>query len=117
MKTRKLTCIVCPRGCDLTINLEDDGKIIDITGHTCPRGKVYAENECTNPQRTLTSTVACEGGGVIPVKTSTTIPKAMIFDAMKEISAIVAPNDAKIGDILVKDFLGTGADLVVSGKK
>ena len=117
MKTRKLTCIVCPRGCDLTVSLANDGSIIDIMGQTCPRGKVYAENECTNPQRTLTTTVASEGGGVIPVKTSTTIPKSVIFDAMTEISKITAPKDAKIGDILVKNFMETEADLVVAGKK
>ena len=117
MKTRKLTCIVCPRGCDLTVTLTDEGKITEITGQTCPRGKTYAENECINPQRTLTTTVAAEGGGVIPVKTSTTIPKSKVFDAMAEISKITAPKNAKIGDVLVKNFMNTDADLVISGKK
>lgn len=117
MKTKKLTCIVCPRGCELSITLDDLGTVTEITGNACPRGKVYAKNECTNPQRTLTTTVKTADGGVIPVKTSTTIPKAMIFDAMKEISVIVAPENSKIGDVLVKNFMDTDADLVIAGKK
>ena len=52
--TRSLTCIICPRGCLLEVEL---GENIAVSGNLCPRGKVYAENECTNPQRTVTSTV------------------------------------------------------------
>ena len=117
MKTKKLTCIVCPRGCELNISLDDVGAVADITGNACPRGKVYAKNECTNPQRTLTTTVKAQDGGLIPVKTSSAIPKSMIFEAMEKISHIVAPSDAKIGDVLVKNFMDTDADLVIAGKK
>jgi len=117
MKTRKLTCIVCPRGCDLTVTMDDSNSVTDITGNACPRGAVYAKNEVLNPQRTLTTTVKAQDGGVIPVKTSCAIPKSMIFEAMEKISHIVAPSDAKIGDVLVKGFMDTDADLVVAGKK
>ena len=75
---RKLTCIICPLGCALEIQLKDD-KIVNITGNNCPRGKVYAENECTNPQRTVTSTVKCEDGSLISVKTDKPIPKDIIY--------------------------------------
>ena len=44
---RKLTCIICPLGCELRVETEDK-KVISVSGNTCPRGKVYAENECTN---------------------------------------------------------------------
>lgn len=46
--TRELTCVVCPAGCKITVTL-DDGKITDITGFTCARGKKYAESEVTLP--------------------------------------------------------------------
>ena len=65
--TRELTCIVCPRGCDLTVTIED-GKVISVGGNACRRGVTYAENECTHPVRTGTSTMACENGAVVAVK-------------------------------------------------
>ena len=38
MKTRELTCIVCPLGCRIKVELDGD-KIVSVTGNTCPRGK------------------------------------------------------------------------------
>ncbi len=38
MECKKLTCVVCPRGCSLTAELED-GKLVRVTGNTCPRGE------------------------------------------------------------------------------
>ena len=72
---RELTCIVCPLGCDLKVELDENKRVLSVSGNTCPRGKVYAENECVNPRRTVTSTVRCEDGSMISVKTDTTIPK------------------------------------------
>ena len=62
--TRNLTCIVCPRGCDLFVEIED-GKVISVGGNACRRGLSYAESECTHPVRTVTSTMACEDGRVV----------------------------------------------------
>ncbi len=111
--TRNLTCIVCPRGCDLTVTLED-GKVISVTGNACRRGVTYAENECTHPVRTVTSTMACEDGHVIAVKTDKPIPRELVFDCMKAINAHKAPSDAKIGDVLIRDVLGTDACVVAT---
>ena len=56
-KERLLTCIVCPKGCEMKITFDEDGKIASIEGNTCKRGIGYAEDECTNPKRTVTTTV------------------------------------------------------------
>ena len=103
---RKLTCIICPLGCELTVQT-DDKKVILVTGNTCPRGKVYAENECTNPQRTVTSTVRCDDGGLVSVKTDTTIPKEKMADCMKLINKTVAKLPITIGDIIIEDAFGS----------
>ena len=74
---RTLTCIVCPIGCTLTA--ETDGKTVsDVRGNACPRGKIYAENECINPQRTVTSTVRHKDGGLVaaPKARSSQLPVA-----------------------------------------
>jgi CxxC motif-containing protein len=111
--TRNLTCIVCPKGCQLTVELEGK-KVLSVTGHTCKRGAAYAEAECVAPMRTLTTTAPVSGGGVVPVKTDKAIPKELLFAAMEEVNRLTAPATAKIGDVLVKNLLGTDANLVAT---
>ena len=115
--TRELTCIVCPRGCALKVELADDGAVISVCGNICKRGETYANNECTNPQRTVTSTVRCADGEVVSCKTSTTVPKALVFDVMKAINSVVAPASVSIGDVIIENVLGTGADVVITSNK
>lgn len=110
---RELTCIVCPKGCQLTVELEGK-KILSVEGYTCKRGLAYAETECTAPMRTLTTTAAVVGGGVVPVKTDRTIPKEMLFECMKAINEIRVPADAKLGDVVIENVLGTGANVVTT---
>ena len=117
MKERKLTCIICPRGCSLTVTLDGEGAAAEVVGNACRRGVDYAIAECTNPQRTVTSTVRCEDGGIIPVKTSSPIPKQLVFAAMEEINRVRYKGDESIGAVVISNLLGTGADVVVTGAK
>ena len=114
--TRELTCIICPRGCTLTVTL-DEGKVTSVTGNACPRGVKYANDECTNPQRTVTTTARCADGSVVPVKTNKSIPKSKVFLCMEEINRATAPDDVKIGDVIISSVAGTDADVVITGKK
>jgi CxxC motif-containing protein len=100
-------------GCQLTVELEN-GEVKSVSGNTCPRGKQYAVDECTHPMRTITSTARTDNGEVIPVKTDRTVPKEMMFDCMKEINRAVVKLPAKIGDVVVENILGTGANVVVT---
>ena len=110
---RELTCIVCPKGCQLKVEL--DGKAIkSITGHTCKRGEEYAKTECTAPRRTLTTTAPVLGGGVVPVKTDATVPKELLFDCMALINKAYVPSDAEVGYIVIENILGTGANVVTT---
>ncbi len=104
--TRTLTCIVCPRGCTLTVGL-DDRAITSITGNLCPRGKSYAIDECTHPMRTVTTTVRTEDGGVVAVKTAAPIPKEKMFRCMAAINAAIVPLPVHVGDIILTDICGT----------
>lgn len=102
---RSLTCIVCPLGCELCVEI-DEGKVQNITGNTCPRGKKYAESEFCNPQRTVTSTVRCVDGSVIPVKTDKEIPKGKMAECIKIINNAVAGLPICVGDVIIKDVFG-----------
>ncbi len=103
---RELTCIACPLGCTLTVTIEDK-KVISVDGNTCPRGKDYAINECTAPVRTVTSTVMCENGDLVSVKTKNPIQKDKIFDAMSIINKTVAKLPVSVGDVIIEDLFGS----------
>lgn len=110
---RELTCIVCPIGCQLSVTLEN-GVVTEVTGNTCPRGKQYAIDECTNPVRTITTTARTSDGSVIPVKTDRPIPKELMFDCMEEINHAIVTLPAHIGDTVIENLLGTDANVVVT---
>ena len=110
---RNLTCIVCPRGCQMTVTLED-GKVINVEGNFCKRGVTYANDECTNPKRTVTSTVICLDGTIVSVKTESTIPKEKMFEVMEEINAVRPVGDLKIGDVVIENVCGTGVNVVAT---
>ncbi|MBE6550558.1 MAG: DUF1667 domain-containing protein [Ruminococcaceae bacterium] len=110
---RELTCIVCPKGCALKVELEGK-RVIKVEGHTCKRGITYAESECTAPMRTLTTTAPVSGGGIVPVKTNKPVPKELLFACMTEVNKLRVSPDGKIGDIAAENILGTGADIVLT---
>lgn len=115
--TKELVCVACPLGCGISVEL-DDGKVVSVTGNTCPRGKAYAETECTNPTRMITSTVRVNGGrlAMVPVKTSVPIPKGAMFDVMKEINKVRVDAPVMVGQVLIKNVLGTGADIIATNE-
>ncbi len=100
-------------GCPLSIE-EVNGEVV-VTGNTCKRGQMYGVEEFTNPKRSVTALVKTVSGGVVSVKTSATVPKERIFDVVKEIDLLRASDDVQIGDVLAKDVLGLGADIIVTG--
>lgn len=108
-----LTCIVCPVGCQLEVDIEHNYK---VTGNQCERGIEYAKKELTNPTRTLTSTVKIEGGiySRLPVKTDQEIAKGLIFDVMKQLDDVVVIAPVQMGDIVLENVLGTGINIVAT---
>lgn len=112
---KNLTCIVCPIGCQLEVTVSDDGKVSEITGNTCKRGYDYAMNEFTDPRRTLTTTVRLDGSAAdkfLPVRTSSPIPKPKLFEAMEVVNGITATAPISVGDIICKDFIEPGINLI-----
>lgn len=110
---KRLTCIECPQGCQLEIDVEG-GHVIKVTGHKCPKGETYAKQEIEDPRRTLTTTVLSRGLDLkmVPVKTSAPIPKARLMEAMQETKHIRLEHVVKVNQVIVKDFLGLGVDLI-----
>lgn len=111
---RELTCIGCPIGCTLTVQIRG-GEII-VSGNTCPRGEKYAHDEITCPKRMVTSTVELTGGEIsrVSVKTETEIPKDRIMDCMAEIRRACLSAPVHIGDLVIENCAGTGVNVVVT---
>ena len=106
MTERQMTCIICPMGCSLTVQMEGDD-IARISGNTCKRGAAYAEAEIRHPERTVTSTMRCDNGSVLAVKTDRPIPKSKIMDCISLINAHTAATPVSIGDVLLTDVFGS----------
>lgn len=115
MEIRNLTCISCPMGCPITVEMDGD-EVVSVTGNTCKRGDVYARKEVTDPTRIVTSTVRVIGGkaDMVSVKTKEDIPKGKIFDCVKALKGVEVEAPVKIGDVIVQDVAGTGVDIVAT---
>lgn len=104
---REMVCIGCPMGCQLKALLTEEGSFVEVTGNTCKRGAEYAKTECTDPQRTLTTTLRCEDGSMVAVKTDRTIPKDQVLETMKRINSVIVKLPVHIGDVVLKDLYGS----------
>lgn len=112
---KELTCIVCPMGCHLSVELDETGAPVSVEGNRCPRGAAYAKDELTHPTRTLTSTVrlANREGRMLSVKTNRPISKGKLFEAMEILRTVAVEAPVSIGDVIVADLFGE-ADVVAT---
>ena len=107
-----MTCILCPRGCAMTVRGEVGG--LQVVGNSCPKGQEYAINECTNPVRTVTSTVRISNreDTMVSVKTATPVPKEKMMEVMAQLRSITVSAPVKIGDVVLTGVFGT--DIIVT---
>lgn len=107
-----ITCIVCPMGCPLVVTKTNDGYRVE--GNTCKRGEKYGVEELTNPKRVITTTVKLENSylNLLPVKTKESIQKDMMFEVMEELDTIKVSAPINVGDVIVKNILDTGVDVI-----
>jgi Uncharacterized protein with conserved CXXC pairs len=110
---KELICIVCPKGCHLKVDEENE---YAVTGNACGRGMSYGVKELTNPTRVITSTVLIEGSSIprAPVKTDRDIPQKYIFGAVRLLDNVTLQAPVQLGQVVVADILGTGANFVVT---
>lgn len=110
----KMVCITCPIGCELEVEVEDGE--ISVSGNNCKRGEVYAKAEVTSPKRMITSVVNIDGGKYhcASVKTTKPIDKDKIFDVLNIIRGLKIKAPLRIGDVVVKNILESGVDIVAT---
>ncbi|AEK72678.1 hypothetical protein GQS_03885 [Thermococcus sp. 4557] len=102
-KTYRFTCIVCPLGCSIEVEVEH-GKVKDVKGCKCPRGKEWASQEATSPRRVVMSVVHVEGGALptVSVKTAEPVPKELIPELMKFLAGLKLKAPVEIGEVVAE---------------
>ena len=110
---KNITCIECPKGCKLSIEIENE-KVVKVSGNQCAKGDKYGRSEVENPMRILTSAVLSQGmlPRMVPVRTDKPIPKSKLVDAMERIKTIRLSKSVGVGEIIEKDFITPGTNLV-----
>ena len=114
IEDKTITCIACPNGCEITVSFDENGNISNISGNKCKNGIAYAQSEVTAPTRILTSSVLVENGDfpLVSVKTSNPIPKELMREAVKQLAQCVVKAPVHVGDVVCKNILNTGVDVV-----
>ncbi|MBI4306969.1 MAG: DUF1667 domain-containing protein [Chloroflexi bacterium] len=110
-----IVCVVCPVSCPVEVEW-DEHDVLDTDHNQCKLALPYVKSEIFDPRRTVTSSVVVEGG-VMPlasVKTDRPIPKALVMQAMSVVLGIRVAAPVRIGDVVARDLLGTGANLVAT---
>lgn len=107
MEKKELTCICCPMGCALSVELEGKN-VLSVSGNTCKRGDTYARDEVVRPVRMVTSIVKVKNGKLkmLPVKTKEPIDKSKIKECLDALKNIEVQAPIHIGDIVVENAAG-----------
>jgi CxxC motif-containing protein len=111
----KIVCVLCPMGCKIKYNAVD-GKIVAVEGNRCPKGLSYLEEELKEPKRIVPTSVKVVNGELplASVKTSKPIPKRLIPKFMELVKQVQIEAPVKVGDVIMKNVLDTGADVVAT---
>lgn len=115
MDDHNFICTACPMGCRLIVRMEGD-EVVKVVGHRCRRGETYGRQEATAPQRMVASTVRVSGGlhPLLPVYTKGTVPKRRIGDVLAAIRAVEVKAPLKAADVIIRNVIGTGVDVIAS---
>lgn len=115
MANVQLICTSCPKECNLDISLEDN-KIVKVEGNSCKKGLDYAQVEITDPRRILTTTVRIKNSShlLLPVRSRAPLPKNTLQEVAEIIRCHKVTSPIKQGDVIIKNILNTGVDIVSS---
>ena len=112
--TDRLTCILCPVGCELEVDRAGDN--LEVRGNQCDKGIGFAEEEILHPTRNLATSVPLRGTAsqMVSVRLSGPVPRDMIFPVLAEIAVLRPERPVRRGQVLIPNVLGTGADVIAT---
>ena len=115
VEKRHFTCVVCPVGCEVDVELRD-GEVVSMTGNKCAKGKEFVLQELEEPMRVLTTTVPIKGArwAMLPVRTDKAIAKRLHFSAVQELASLELQAPVGVSDVIVTNIAGTGANVIAT---
>lgn len=110
---REIICIMCPLGCRIKVQVEGK-EVKQVEGEGCKKGVKYAQQEVTFPGRILTTTVSTDSPEMplLPVRSNKALPKEKLIECMKHISKHSVTGSVQLGQAVIENILGLGADIV-----
>ena len=116
---RTFTCILCPQGCEIQVELQEETAATrdrKITGNRCPRGAAYVTQEIEAPVRNIATSVLVEGGELplASVRLPRPAPRERLFDVMGAIKKVKVAAPVREGTVVINDVLGLGSDVIVT---
>jgi len=111
----RLTCVLCPVGCELEVRQDEAGEI-DVQGNQCDKGVPFAVEEILHPKRNLATSVPVRGTAakMVSVRLSGPVPREKLFPILAEIARLRPEAPVRRGQVLIADVLGTGADVIAT---
>lgn len=115
VETVQVTCICCPLGCAISVEIAADGSAAYREGASCARGREYAVAEATAPVRSVATIVNVPGcGEPLSVRTAEPIPKGLVPDAVRAVKAVRVELPVRAGDVILPDVCGTGVPAIAT---
>lgn len=98
---KDLTCISCPIGCSMTVEIQPDGSI-SVSGNQCARGAQYARDELVDPRRVVTATCRTTSPTHprLPVRSREPCPREMIPSILEAIYQMSVSVPVRQGEVL-----------------
>lgn len=111
---KEITCTECANHCRLTV--EQKGEEIVVIGNRCPRGLKSGTEEFLGQRQVVRGFVrsSVEGVGKIPVHTSKSVPKGMVYKVTLALKRVCVEHPVCPGEIVAENISNTGANLIVS---
>lgn len=108
---REVICDICDKKCIISIDSIDDE--LEFFGELCSEGIKYANMKINNKD-IFTTLVRIKGSkyNVVPVKSSKVLDKKLWVECSKALSRLYVGAPIKVGDIVCKNILNTGADII-----
>jgi CxxC motif-containing protein len=109
---KEVICNSCNEMCILSIDKYDNN--MDVYGNKCDEGINYANVEINNNKSIFTTLVRIKGAkyNVVSVKSSKPLDKNIWIECSKALGRIYVGAPIKAGDIICKNILNTGADII-----
>ena len=112
--TDRLTCILCPVGCELEVDRAGDD--LEVRGNQCDKGIGFAVEEILHPKRNLATSVPIRGAAsqMVSVRLSGPVPRDMISPILAEIAGLRPEPPVRRGQVLIPNVLGIGVDVIAT---